>query len=163
MKKSIIIVVLLGCLFAAGALYYQLFMPITTMGKYECLAAESIYVLDYHIYVQDKVKKDFSVASNGGEYNAGKECKEVERKAKELVSSDFKKVFDAYNYRQIIEYLGERTGGKTKEEIYACYANKAVQEYSRLMQIAFKLDEKRIENEVLENAEKYEYILKNKK
>jgi hypothetical protein len=149
MKKSMFIGVLLGCLFAAGVLYYQLWMPITTMGKYACLASESVYDLDYYTYVREKVKTDFMAISEGYEYDAGKECKEVERKAKEMVYDDFKRVFDEYNHRQVIEYLGKRTGGKTKEEIYACYANKAVQEYSKLMQIAFDIEGKKVENETL--------------
>jgi hypothetical protein len=149
MKKSMFIGVLLCCLFAAGVLYYQLWMPITTMGKYACLASESVYDLDYYTYVREKVKTDFMAISEGYEYDAGKECKEVERKAKEMVYDDFKRVFDEYNHRQIIEYLGKRTGGKTKEDIYACYANKAVQEYSRLMQIAFDIEGKKVEYEAL--------------
>ena len=156
MKKSVIIGVLLGCLFAAGVLYYQLWMPITTMGKYACLASESVYNLDYYMYVREKVKTDIIAASEGYEYDAGKECKEVERKAKEMVYDDFKVVFKEYNHRQIIEYLGKRTGGKTIEEIYACYANKAVQEYSRLMQIALDIESKKVENEVLEKNNYYE-------
>ena len=163
MKKSMIIGVLLGCLFATGVLYYQLWMPLTTMGKYACLASESVYNLDYYMYVREKVKTDFTAWSEGYEYDAGKECKEVEKKAKQFVQEDFERVFDEYNHRQIIEYLGERTGGKTKEDIYACYANKAVQEYSKLMQIAFDIEGKKAENEALEKAEKYEYILKDKK
>lgn len=154
MKKSIIVGVLLGCLFAAGVLYYQLWMPITTMGKYACLTSESVYNLDYYMYVREKVKTDFMAISKGYEYDAGKECKEVEKKAKQLVQEDFERVFNEYNHRQIIEYLGERTGGKTKEDIYACYANKAVQEYSRLMQISFDIEGKKIENKVLEKISK---------
>lgn len=154
MKKSMFIGVLLGCLFAAGVLYYQLWMPITTMGKYACLASESVYNLNYYMYVREKVKTDFTAWSEGYEYDAGKECKEVERKAKEMVYDDFKVVFKEHNNRQVIEYLGKRTGGKTKEEIYACYANKAVQEYSRLMQIAFDIEGKKVENEVLEKISK---------
>lgn len=154
MKKSMFIGVLLGCLFAAGVLYYQLWMPITTMGKYACLASESVYNLDYYMYVKEKVKTDFIAISEGYEYDAGKECKEVERKAKEMAYDDFKRVFDEYNHRQIIEYLGKRTGGKTKEDIYACYANKAVQEYSRLMQVAFDIEGKKVENEILEKISK---------
>jgi hypothetical protein len=63
-------------------------------------------------------------------------------------------VFDGYNHRQVKDYLGERTGGKTKEEIYTCYANKAVMEYSRLMERAFELDTQRIEIEALIKASK---------
>ena len=80
MKKSMFIGVLLGCIFAAGVLYYQLWMPITTMGKYACLASESVYNLDYYMYVREKVKTDFTAWSEGYEYDAGKECKEVEKK-----------------------------------------------------------------------------------
>ena len=65
MKKSIIVGVLLGCLFAAGVLYYQLWMPITTMGKYACLTSESVYNLDYYMYVREKVKTDFMAISKG--------------------------------------------------------------------------------------------------
>ena len=154
MKKSMIVGVLLGCIFAFGVLYYQLWMPITTMGKYACLASESVYKLDYYMYVREKVKTDITAWSEGYEYDAGKECKEVEKKAKQFVQEDFKIVFKEHNHRQVIEYLRKRTGGKTEEEIYACYANKAVQEYSRLMQIAFDIESKKVENEALEKIEK---------
>lgn len=154
MKKSMFIGILLCCLFGAGVLYYQLWMPITTMGKYACLASESRYDFEYYDYVRKKVHTDFELAINGGKYDAGKECISVQKYADSLVHSHFDKVFDGYNHRQVKDYLGERTGGKTKEEIYACYANKAVMEYSRLMDKAFELNTQRIEIEALIKASK---------
>ena len=51
MKKSMFIGVLPGCLFAAGVLYYQLWMPLNKMGKITCLAAESRYDFEYYDYI----------------------------------------------------------------------------------------------------------------